>query len=137
MLQFFFYRCLILQIENLNLATNLNFFYFYVMLITCKCMSLCKKLDCDAKSEPPYLATIHLHGPTIEVQKVENLKVATQVPFFFCKFVTPIIFACKGNKGIKLLMDYNQSHVVTFTKYFEFLWKKMLKKKVVKKDQKT
>jgi hypothetical protein len=27
------------------------------MLITCKCTPLCKKLDCDTKSEPFYLAT--------------------------------------------------------------------------------
>ncbi len=27
------------------------------MLIACKCMPLCQKLDCDIKSEPPYLAT--------------------------------------------------------------------------------
>jgi hypothetical protein len=27
------------------------------MLIACKCMPLFKKLDCDAKNEPPYLAT--------------------------------------------------------------------------------
>jgi hypothetical protein len=30
------------------------------MLIACKCMPLCKKLDYNAKSEPPYLATTHL-----------------------------------------------------------------------------
>jgi hypothetical protein len=27
------------------------------MLIACKCMPIYKKLDCDAKSEPPYLVT--------------------------------------------------------------------------------
>jgi hypothetical protein len=27
------------------------------MLIACKCTPLCKKLDCDAKSEPLYLTT--------------------------------------------------------------------------------
>jgi hypothetical protein len=30
---------------------------FHVVLITYKCMPLCKKLDYDAKSEPSYLAT--------------------------------------------------------------------------------
>jgi len=30
------------------------------MLIACKCMPLCKKLDCDAKNEPPYLATTQI-----------------------------------------------------------------------------
>jgi len=34
----FFYRCLILQVENLNLTTNLENYCFYVMLITRKCM---------------------------------------------------------------------------------------------------
>jgi len=52
----FFYRCLFLQVDNLNLVTNLEFF-FNVMLIACKCMPFCKKLDCDTKNEPPYLAT--------------------------------------------------------------------------------
>jgi hypothetical protein len=32
------------------------------MLITCKCTPLCKKLDCDAKIEPPYLATTYPHA---------------------------------------------------------------------------
>jgi len=30
------------------------------MLIVCKCSPLCKKLDYDAKSEPPYLTTTPL-----------------------------------------------------------------------------
>ncbi len=49
--------CLFLQVENLNLVTNLENYCFYVMLITYKCTPFCKKLDCDAKSEPPYPAT--------------------------------------------------------------------------------
>jgi hypothetical protein len=52
-----FNKCLILQIDNQNLATNLKFYYFNVMLIACKCTPLCKKLDYDTKNEPPYLAT--------------------------------------------------------------------------------
>jgi hypothetical protein len=32
------------------------------MLMACKCTPLCKKLDCDAKIEPPYLATTHMQG---------------------------------------------------------------------------
>ncbi len=51
-----FYRCLF-QVENLNLATNLETNCFYAMLITCKCIPFYKKLDCNTKSEPPYLAT--------------------------------------------------------------------------------
>ncbi len=54
----FFNRCFLFQVENLNLAKNLKNYYFYAILITCKCMSLCKKLDYNAKSEPPDLATI-------------------------------------------------------------------------------
>ncbi len=53
----FFYRCLFFQVENLNLGTNLKNYCFYAMLIACKCTPLCKKLDCDIKSEPPYFAT--------------------------------------------------------------------------------
>ncbi len=53
----FFNRCPLLQVENLNLAINLENYCFNAMLITCKCTPLCKKLDCDAKNEPPYLAT--------------------------------------------------------------------------------
>ncbi len=54
-----FYRYFLLQIESLNVATNFDNYCFYAMLITCKCMPLYKKLDCDAKSEPPYFATTH------------------------------------------------------------------------------
>jgi hypothetical protein len=54
----FFYRCLFFQVGNLNLATNLENYCFYAMLIACKCTPLCKKLNCNAKSEPPYLVTI-------------------------------------------------------------------------------
>jgi hypothetical protein len=34
------------------------------MLIACKWTSLYKKLDCNAKSEPPYLATTLIIIPT-------------------------------------------------------------------------
>jgi hypothetical protein len=47
----FFYRCKF---------SEKNQFIFNAMLIACKCMSLCKKLDCDIKSEPPYhVTTLH------------------------------------------------------------------------------
>ncbi len=36
-------KCLLLQIDNINLATNLENYYFYVMLIACKCMPFNKK----------------------------------------------------------------------------------------------
>ncbi len=52
----FFYKCL-LQVDNLNLVTNLKNYCFYAMLIACKCMRFYKKMDCEAKSESPYLAT--------------------------------------------------------------------------------
>ncbi len=53
----FFYKCHLLQVDNLNLATNLKNYGFYAMLIACKCTPLCKKLNCKAKNEPTYLAT--------------------------------------------------------------------------------
>jgi hypothetical protein len=56
-----FNKCFFLQVGNLNLAANLENYCFYVMLIVCKCMQLCKKLDCNLKSEPPYLATTLWH----------------------------------------------------------------------------
>ncbi len=40
-------RCLLL-----NLTTH---YCFYVMLITCKCMPLYKKIDWHTKNQPPYL----------------------------------------------------------------------------------
>jgi hypothetical protein len=45
------------QVDNQNLVTNLENCYFYAMLITCKCMPFCKKLDHNTKSELLYLAT--------------------------------------------------------------------------------
>ncbi len=54
-----FYTCLLLQVGNLNLVTNLKNYRFYAMLIACKCMPLWQKLNCDTKSEPPYLATTY------------------------------------------------------------------------------
>jgi hypothetical protein len=50
-----FFKCLLLQGGNLNLATNLENYCFYDMLIACKCTPLCKKLGYDTKNEP-YLA---------------------------------------------------------------------------------
>jgi hypothetical protein len=50
------YGCF-LQVKNLNLKKKLENYCFYAMLITCKCMPFYKKLDCDTKNEPPYLAT--------------------------------------------------------------------------------
>jgi hypothetical protein len=47
----------LLQVNNQYLATNLENYYFYSMLVSCKCTPLCKKLDYNVKSEPPYLAT--------------------------------------------------------------------------------
>jgi len=49
--------CVFLQVDNLNLSTSLKNYSFYAMLITCKCTPFYKKLDCDVKSEPPYLVT--------------------------------------------------------------------------------
>ncbi len=69
MLQFFYYRCLLFQVENLNIATNLKTYCFYVMFITCKCTPLCKKLDCDTKDEPPYLATTLYNPNTMKKHK--------------------------------------------------------------------
>ncbi len=51
------YICLFLQVDNLNLATNLENYCLYAMLIACKCTPLYKKPNCNARSEPPYLAT--------------------------------------------------------------------------------
>jgi hypothetical protein len=42
-------KCLLLQVENFNLVTNLENYCFYVMLIACKRKPLCKKLDYDTK----------------------------------------------------------------------------------------
>ncbi len=53
-----FYRYFILQVENLNLATNLENYCFYAMLVACKCITLCKEMDCDAKNEPLNLTYI-------------------------------------------------------------------------------
>jgi len=39
------------------------------MFIACKCTPLCKKLDCDAKNQPPYLATFTC-GATLKVEWV-------------------------------------------------------------------
>jgi hypothetical protein len=33
------------------------YYWFYDMLITCKCMTLCKKMLCDTKSDWPYFIT--------------------------------------------------------------------------------
>ncbi len=57
----FLNRCFLLHIDNLNVATNLKNYCSYVMLITFKCTPLHKKLDCNAKNEPSYLATTLLY----------------------------------------------------------------------------
>jgi len=53
----FLNKCIFLQVNNLYLATNLENYYFYAMLVSCKCMPLCKNMDYDIKNEPPYIAT--------------------------------------------------------------------------------
>jgi hypothetical protein len=40
----FFNTYLLLQVDNLKLATNLENYCFYAMLITCNCTPLCKKI---------------------------------------------------------------------------------------------
>ncbi len=53
------------------------------MLITCKCTSLCKKLDCDVKSEPPYLVTTFAFFvfTTIHDRVSHSLHVDSSLPF--------------------------------------------------------
>ncbi len=49
----FLYNFFFVQVENLNPITNLEYYYYYDMLITCKCMTFCEQLHCDAKNESP------------------------------------------------------------------------------------
>jgi hypothetical protein len=70
MLQFCF-RCLLFQVDNLNLASNLEN-YFYAMLTTCKCMPFYKKLDFDTKSEPLYLATTLWRTQSLHIRRIFN-----------------------------------------------------------------
>jgi hypothetical protein len=52
----FFYRCFFLQVDNLNLATNLENYFLNVILMTCKkCMARYKRLNRDAKVSHPIL----------------------------------------------------------------------------------
>jgi hypothetical protein len=39
------YRCFFFQVDNFTLATNLENYCFYAMLIVCKCTPLCKTWD--------------------------------------------------------------------------------------------
>jgi hypothetical protein len=75
----FFYICL-LQVENLDLTTNLENYYVYGMLIACKCTSFYITLDYDAKSEPPYLATTHLCTTTSFKRFIIHIKVLFFIP---------------------------------------------------------
>jgi hypothetical protein len=38
------YRLLLIQVDNINLATNLVYSWIYGMLMQCQCMTLCKKI---------------------------------------------------------------------------------------------
>jgi hypothetical protein len=38
-------------------------FFFNAMLLACKCMPLCKKLDCDVHNESPYFVTTLMIKP--------------------------------------------------------------------------
>jgi hypothetical protein len=51
---------------------NLENHCFYGMLIACKCMPFCKKLDFDTKSEPPYLAT-NIQYVAFKIDEVANV----------------------------------------------------------------
>ncbi len=64
-------KCLLFQVDNLNLASNLEN-YFYAMLITCKCTPFCKNLHSDTKSEPPYLATTLWKIQSFHIRRIFN-----------------------------------------------------------------
>ncbi len=79
-----FYRHLLFQVENLNIATNLKKYYFYVMFITCKCTQLCKKLYCDTKDEPPYLVTTLYNPKRVKKHKWKLHKNIAFGTFLYC-----------------------------------------------------
>jgi hypothetical protein len=62
-------------VENLNLTTNLENYCIYGMLITCKCMPLCKKLNYNAKNDPPYLATTFENDWSIWCSNLFHIKI--------------------------------------------------------------
>jgi hypothetical protein len=66
------YRCFSIQVVNLNIITNLAYYWFYGMVIACK------KLDCDAKNEWPYFGTTWGTNITSATSK-DNSGVATFV----------------------------------------------------------
>jgi len=69
---FFKYRFLFIQVENQNLIKNLEYYYYYDMLITCKGMTFCKQLHCDAKNESSYF---------VITLKVINLKLRVELNY--------------------------------------------------------
>ncbi len=107
----FVYRCLLFQVDNLNLATNLENDCSCAMLITCKCTPFCEKLDCDTKSEPPYhvitlmpffwsLLTTFM-GRTIICWGFFSL---TQSPFIYLDMVFPHVYNTIHLVGLNILI---------------------------------
>jgi hypothetical protein len=70
-------KCLGIQVDNLNLVTNLAYCWFHDVSITCKYTTLCKKLHYDIGSEPTYLTTNPQHSFTFPIRKMYRF----QVPF--------------------------------------------------------
>jgi len=66
------YKCLFIQVDDLNITTNLAYYWFYGMLIACK------KLNCDAKNERPYFGTTWRTSITNATSK-DNSGVATSL----------------------------------------------------------
>jgi hypothetical protein len=68
------------------------------MLITYKCMPFYKKMDYNAKSEPPYLATTHY--PFFRIVPLPSINKDSKVSVYFPKSNTEMLTLSKPLKLI-------------------------------------
>lgn len=72
----------------------------------------------------------HVDG-LYEVQKVHHLAIVAQEPISFANLLSLPHLLERKTKGKELLMDYNQSYVITSSEYSSILQQKALTKETI------
>jgi hypothetical protein len=125
----FFYIVTFLQVDNLNPIANLENYCFYAMLITCKCTPLCKKLDYDAKSEPPYLTTTLIPNRTCTRFIVHTMNLIHSFTYLY----TLQVWSCRQRYGtiwmkgkhyniVRLLHPLSHIQTLSYIQTIKYLW---------------
>ncbi len=84
--------------------------------MACKCTPLCKKLNCDAKNEPPYLATTFMLVATLEVEWVLAKLGKTSFLLMKEEHENGVMIVAMVEKQVNV---FNESFIILFRKQIE------------------